>query len=326
MTVSDVIKMLQEDKQELEKSSKNQSEFDEPITRKFGTHRMLTKEQEDRLNKQNKEPFSLKRKRITHENHKKKKSKRSVKWSEYDNERTNHRVTCCKKKKCCLNPKFTEEVIKSCRFSLHNECKNETERRTKLNDIYWRGGEKWKLLDDEVCIEYFIFVYHVSRQSLTSAAASGGRRLLNCRRSDKTRICCDWLDEFAMYHEIMPDTNFIQLPYANKKIVYDFFKSDRFPLETNNQISESFFYRVWREKRQQIKLRKYLRFSKCPTCVSLRPEKGKSFDKDKVAENKKSLQQHLNYIKGERNYLYTKRELASELYVVVFIICVLLQY
>ena len=148
---------------------------------------------------------------------------------------------------------------------------------------------------------------------MDSAKRSGGRRLLSCRRADKEKICLNWLDEFATYHETMPDTDFIQLPYANKRVVYNFFQEDRFPLPTDEKISSSFFYKIWRKKRYRIKLRKYLRFSKCNTCVRLRPSKENSSDKDKSEQNKKELTWHLEFIKGERNYLYTKRDLALEL-------------
>ena len=121
-----------------------------------------------------------------------------------------------------------------------------------------------------------------------------------------------WFHEILMTADKMPDTRDYMLPAPHRKAVYDWYKSDneadpeRYPL-----VSRTYFLAVWRENFPHVKLRKYLRFSKCCFCVLHRAIRwSKKSTKKEKKEAMARLREHYRWIHHERAYARQKQNYA----------------
>lgn len=89
------------------------------------------------------------------------------------------------------------------------------QRRVTVNDV-------------SVCLNYFLWVYNVSRTFFYKCLSDPQvhrSKSVNLK-AEKERLVREWLIQFARYHEYMPNNENIQLPYANKAQVYEYYKRD----------------------------------------------------------------------------------------------------
>ena len=163
------------------------------------------------------------------------------------------------------------------------------------------------------------------------------------RESKKISSILRWLDDFAHWHEWMPNSDHVQLPYRDAKTVYKFYLEDveknkkQAPSESNMhcpcdtsaacscahdihtvattaepfvKVSYSYFNKVSKSKRTRVKLRRLLKFSKCEICMMLRTKRDKNRDSYVHKEVQNSWKEHIDHVRSERRYYYMYRDKA----------------
>ncbi len=219
---------------------------------------------------------------------------------------------CCKGRHCCT--KFTKEQVLAMRRALVDRTKNSTDRRLFVSNRYLPGSlsnkhgsrvgvyfcdsqlacstEKiasgaetlplYPIERVEVCHEFFNWAFCVSnsqtRNHLHTRVHHAKRQKV--RDSPKQWNIEKWMLDMSRLYQVQPDSRFVLLPFANRTSVYEMFELDQdSPTST---VHKSHFMMIWRtsKKLSHIKLRKFLRFAKCSTCVNLRERKSKTMDKD----------------------------------------------
>jgi hypothetical protein len=116
-----------------------------------------------------------------------------------------------------------------------------------------------------------------------------------------------WLLHFAGYYQISPDNDYTYLPYANKTAVYVLYKSE-YEFRGTDIAALPYFLALWSVEPvlQTIRIRKYLRFAKCDTCVDFRARRDKTRDNDTREQIKKEEVTHHAFVTGERDSYYKR--------------------
>jgi hypothetical protein len=78
--------------------------------------------------------------------------------------------------------------------------------------------------------------------------------------------------------------------------------------------SKSWFFHIWRTHidLKKVVIRKWLRFSKCDECISLREKLGKTRDPDNIKKIQRQMRDHIDMVKRSRAMYYQRRRLAFE--------------
>ena len=169
----------------------------------------------------------------------------------------------------------------------------------------------------QVCVTFWKFVTGASNQLIYPTTLGADGRILvplalsqNRNRASYNNVS-QWLREEAKYHEVSPDSDMIYLPQASRKVVYEQYAAEM-RLQGTVPCSEPYFKRVWRtnEDTAIIKLRKYLRFSKCAKCVAFRQARADTTDIHKLNAIKAKELEHLLYNRGERDSYHDRQQKA----------------
>ena len=131
--------------------------------------------------------------------------------------------------------------------------------------------------------------------------------------ADPTRVgVMAWFHDLLLTADKMPDSPDYMLPAPHKKTVYQWYMTDHGEHPTvYPKVSAPYFLRVWREEFRHVKLRRYLRFSKCCFCVLHRAVRwDKTTSKKKKREAMTRLREHYRWIRQERAYARVKQNLA----------------
>ena len=103
----------------------------------------------------------------------------------------------------------------------------------------------------------------------------------------------------------MPNSQNINLPYHRKKQVYELFKNE---LNNSNVIKDElketsyqYFNKIWRKNCENIKLRKWNKFTQCNECLELNNKICKTFNSIEKLEYSNKLKEHINLIFKERS-------------------------
>ena len=156
-------------------------------------------------------------------------------------------------------------------------------------------------IGEQCCTKYFCWVFACSTNWLYYAPLGVGQRQ-DVSKVDLSILC--WFDLQKDVVDKMPDTDDYQMVAPYKTDVYDWYKEDMktYP-GVFTKCSASYFNKVWRKYRPEMKLHRWLRFTKCPDCDRLRQirwnRKSTQIAKD---EARNELQEHYRFIKEERAY------------------------
>ena len=218
---------------------------------------------------------------------------------------------CCKRYKCSLKrDKFTPDAITDLRLKFHS-MPSKDDQRLMLSSL--QSNTSPTILGEAVCYTFFSFALQISQTVLANIRKNGYTRpkLRESVESETEASILNWLDEFAKFHEYMPNKQIIQLPYASKSDVFQFYLEDcrKFPLQFN-ECHNSYFNKIWKTKRKSIVLRAHLQFALCDICVALRVKRDKTIDETMLNNHKTELFKHLEFIKQERTYYESKKAAA----------------
>ena len=108
-----------------------------------------------------------------------------------------------------------------------------------------------------------------------------------------------WFINLIPILDRMPDQAWLQVPAADRVEVYNWYCASCVEQPgVYLRTTYSYFCRIWRKSCPTIRLRKYLRFSKCRTCTQLKAEKTKHRGRGNhvPAELKKRMAEHYQKI------------------------------
>ena len=145
--------------------------------------------------------------------------------------------------------------------------------------------------------------------SAFSDGISQKAQALSRRGDDKATHVIAWLKDFSQWHEKMPDSLDIHLPYPDKKSVYE-----RYVEECPQEfvVTYAYFTSIWSSDMQHIKIRKHHRFAICTDCLRITDGLRKTTDYNRRKEFKELQIAHTNIIRREKSEYYRHRDLARK--------------
>ena len=178
------------------------------------------------------------------------------------------------------------------------------------NTTFRFGGGHPTHAHDKCCVTFICHVYQISRSYLYY------RPLYTTstqRDESKTFGVMAWFNGFKHVCDPMPDQNAVlpgvsthvtvyQVFFPNRKTVYQQYCSDAKAHSTSfPAMSRTHFLAVWRKFVPNFRLRKYLRFSRCPRCIELRAIRhGARTSPEDRKRADKALDVHYQMVKRER--------------------------
>ena len=132
------------------------------------------------------------------------------------------------------------------------------------------------------------------------------------RAAPKADSIINWLRMLGSHYMISPDTDLIYLPFPNRECVFDLYCSDMKEIcniDPTRRCSLTHFRKVWRENiyTKDIRIRKWMRFTKCDTCVDLRELHAKTKCNKRHVNIKTELHRHVLFVRRERDSYYQRR-------------------
>ena len=154
------------------------------------------------------------------------------------------------------------------------------------------------------CVRFFLWVFGWSRNRLYHKHSGQ----VKTRRCPKTNSVLSWFLVFRDTLDVMPDRAEYQVPVAHKHIVWSMYMDDcRRNPGIYIQVTTPFFLRLWATFFDNIKVRKWTRFTRCDFC-----EKHRAIQNSSRSSNEQKcdaivqLTDHYRHITMERAYADSK--------------------
>ena len=251
---------------------------------------------------------------------------------------------------CCLNNcirKFSLLDIQYFRYLFNKE--NNERKRILLNQYKEEkqilNKDKFILGENEVCIKGFSFIIRISLHSIYNSQYKNYKYknkytnnilILNENENEnemkKTYIMM-YFSKLIEFNDIMPNTGETHLPHPSK---YDLYINYIYELEIKNlneyKCSWSYFYTIWKDKYNNVKIKRCTTFTKCDFCEERKELIATTLNSIIRNKAKKELKEHYKFVEKERDIYYEKRlkgrigsnifnsnELISEKYISIII-------
>jgi hypothetical protein len=169
-----------------------------------------------------------------------------------------HPSQCCKRKRC--HEHIAESTVQAIRSRVWND------RSLDLHSVKIEIARIWDeifLIDGERCCVHFLCnAFGVSRTFLYPPT----RTKTKIRAADAKECIINFFEQLKLDSDMMPDSAEFHLYAPKKNTVYEWYCERRGSVPCGRQ----YFLKTWKEVASDVKLRKYLRFSKCKTCEVLK--------------------------------------------------------
>lgn len=187
-----------------------------------------------------------------------------------------------------------------------------------------------------VCCRAFFFLTSTSRTQIYGRQRSGDTPLahsiplssyprLRCTQRIVLQKVVYFLRDLGEYYCQAPNEDLVLLPFPSKSFVYEMMLStikqaagaepeeDSAPLAVFH-CAYRYFCQIWKSEpsTRRIKIRKWLKFSKCDVCVIIRDRLNKTHNIVSRAALKKQSRAHHLEVQREREAYYERRKLARE--------------
>jgi hypothetical protein len=183
---------------------------------------------------------------------------------------------------------------------------------------------------ERVCVPFFLWATAQSNNKLYQPGKPGEnftvqRKAYVSTRETKAAGVVRWLLDLGRYYQIDPTSDLVLLPFRDRQSVYEVYAEEMSTALQDGDFdwldsfcppgkicTPKYFKRVWRHDNplvKRIKLRKWLKFAKCDTCVDLRQQ---SRDAKSTVEREKVRlleQEHWAFVKLERQSYWDRRDL-----------------
>jgi hypothetical protein len=190
---------------------------------------------------------------------------------------------CCKKQSCYK--KFDLASIKMCREQVH--ClPHVVDRRaivlSQFVKVKKNGEESSKLkptIDGiKVCHKFFCYAFAITNDFVYRLLKFGIHQTPSVHQSRKLMNLLVWFDQIKELGEQQPNSTHVLLPYRTRLQLFTIYQADHPRGDHNDSCSFTYFKYVLAQHRPDLKLRKYMTFSKCDHCIRLRESKTKTQD------------------------------------------------
>ncbi len=206
-------------------------------------------------------------------------------------------VQVCCRKRCTT--RFPDDLCADMREEVWGD--DSLTKAARRDRIRWIWKNVFVSGDNRIqaCLKFILNVFGIVRGYLYYKEVGTPA----VRQADKTLAVILWFDRFRDICDPIPnEDNQWQVYAPNKKYVHEMYMA-----ESTQQpdvwpaVSEIHFLRTWRKFKQEFRLRKHLRFTKCGVCVKTREalRTGRLSDDDR-ASLEASLQEHYQRIRLER--------------------------
>ena len=228
-------------------------------------------------------------------------------------------LTKCCKKKCFqhieeVSIEYCRQEIKVPSLTIQSRRKLMLSLRESVLRVPLPSGNK-----APCCMEMACYIFKCSRNKLYGRERHKNMPKGVVRDDPKLRSILSWWIVMLSFMEIMPDKDDeYQISAKHRKTVYKWYLGDcEFGVKDGDpsmyvKCHKSYFIKVWLQYHKNIKLRKYLRFAKCDTCISYRKQRD---DRTLTTEIRKSadkyLKAHYQDIANERAFCEEQRNIAT---------------
>ena len=170
-----------------------------------------------------------------------------------------HPIFCCRRKEC--HRYISEPTVRLIRDRVWSECGNDS-RRAKI-EIAKVWSETFLVDGEKCCIKFLINAFGVSRMFIYPDRRNSASKV---KSADTREAIINFFEELKMECDRMPDCDEYHIYAPKKANVYEWYMAWVGMLPC----SREYFLKTWRQVAKDVKLRKYLRFTKCKTCAELR--------------------------------------------------------
>ena len=169
-----------------------------------------------------------------------------------------HPTKCCKRKRCYEH--IADSTVRAIRSRVWNEY-GDKPRQAKIEIA--RVWDEIFLIDGKrCCIEFILNAFGVSRTFLYPDT----RKKPKIRASDVRESIIIFFEELKLDSDSMPDAEEFHLYAPKKASIFEMYCERPGSVPCGIQ----YFLKQWRLLFPEVKLRKYLRFTKCNTCEELK--------------------------------------------------------
>ena len=212
--------------------------------------------------------------------------------------------SCCKRQ--CWRPGvFSETQVATWRKSLDSCGYTNTRQRAQGAKNLWPS----LLMHDgkPCCASFLCWLFAINKASLYFKPVAVPQRRDN---SIKDISILAWFQNLKLVIDKMPDEPVWQVAAPWKKTVWEWYQGDVSEYEQYVSVSCDYFMKKWPA---DVKLRKWMRFSKCGVCESNRKIKwDRTTSHDEKALATETLVAHYKQVKRERAYALSKAQQAVE--------------
>lgn len=170
-----------------------------------------------------------------------------------------HPSFCCHRKQC--HKHIAESTVRAVRDRVWRDCGKDS-RRAK-EEIAKAWTELFLVDGEQCCVSFVLNAFGVSRMFIYPDRRNSAPKV----RFAETRECIiNFFKELRMECDRMPDCEEYHIYAPQKTNVYDWYLD----WVGARPCSRQYFLTTWNSVAKDVKLRKYLRFTKCKTCAELR--------------------------------------------------------
>jgi hypothetical protein len=210
---------------------------------------------------------------------------------------------------CCARNCWLPGTFQDLQISTWRSAAEDHGPKTKHRAKFARAVMPSMLMHDgkTCCVNFVVWVFAVNKKALYHTP-----QVLNKRRdnSSKDISIMAWFANLKLVIDKMPDEPVWQVAAPWKKDVYEWYESDAKEYAHYLHVSRDYFNKKWPA---DVKLRKWVRFSKCSICQDNRKIK---WDGSASREEKElattTLLQHYKDVKHERAYALSRAQQAVE--------------
>lgn len=169
-----------------------------------------------------------------------------------------HPEFCCHRKHCCEH--IAVDVVRDIRSRVWNDYREDPKAAKVEIARVW--DEVFLVNGQRCCVDFLTNAFGVSRTYMYPDK----RNKKKFRAADAKESIINFFEELKKDSDMMPDSAEYHLYAPKKASVYEWYCERPGAVPCGRQ----FFLKKWRELFPDVKLRKYLRFSKCKTCEVLK--------------------------------------------------------
>ena len=170
-----------------------------------------------------------------------------------------HPESCCVRKNCCAN--ISESTVMNVRDRIWRDYGDDP-ARVKI-EIAKVWAEIFLVNGEQCCINFLTNAFGVSKMFLYPDRRNSVPKM---KFAQIKECIINYFHDLRLELDRMPDCDEYHVYAPKKADVYDWYMT----WVGSKPCTRQYFLNTWKQVAPDVKLRKYLRFTKCKTCAELR--------------------------------------------------------